>query len=287
MVELNSEIILQTEKSIPKIDIELLNKSITFRYDKEHPELFTEHYIRATLFKWYSMFYLTDLHQLYLEVRYSYVRFLCHLEFYNSRGVVENQRIEHQWKMKYYAESAIYRYYSVWEIIGRFINAYFNLKLDENKKNKKTGKKFFFQKDVMKVVTKKYYHPLLSKIFELHGRGQEILKYRIIKTHMKNPKIEGASAHEMVKEIIGDRSKFILSREDEITIDELTALCENLYYCSKESIEYCGRFFDIGHDEAKHLEKDEKPEISKIIVPKPEVIKSINLMLAKRVQKKL
>lgn len=285
MTDIESDIIEQLENSIPKIRLELLDKNVALNYDEKYPERFNEKYLRSVLFKWYSMYYLTDLVQLYKEVRFSYIKFLYHIECFRNQNNDKSMEATHKWKMKYYAESAIYRFYSVWEIIGRFINSYFNLKLDENKKNKKTEKKFYFQRDVLRVVSKKYYHPKLSKIFELHGEGQDILKYRIIKSHKKNPKIEGDSAFEMVKKVFEDKSHFILTKQDELSIDDFEKLCEKLYYIMKESIEICGRFFDVGHDETKYLEKNEKQEKSNIIVPSPKLIKSINIILSRNFRK--
>ena len=125
-VEPSSEILEKYENSTPSIDIKLLKKSISFSYNKQESSKFTEYYFKSTLLKWYSMPYLDDLYQIFYEIRYSYIRHKSHLElYYKIKNNNQNKEI-HSWRNKYYTENLIYRYYSLWEMIGRFFNCYFN-----------------------------------------------------------------------------------------------------------------------------------------------------------------
>ena len=275
-IEPSEELIKKNEELAPILNIKLLDKSVTLKYNREEVNKFTESYIKSVLFKWYAMPYFNDLNQIYYEIRYSFVRAKSHIELHKKTDYDNINQNIHAWRIKYYSENLIYRYYSLWELVGRFLNCYFNLKLDVSSKKPEKEKTFFFS-DVLKIVTAKYNHHLLLELFQIWGNNQRIFKYRMIKTHKRNPVLENTPASEFVRKYVQDKSTFTLKKSEGVSIQKFEDICEQVLNSSKRIIELCGIFFDIGHDEVQKLEKvKEKP---KIITLEMKSINSLNKML--------
>ena len=278
--EPTTELLNTVSLSVPDFDIELLQKKVTLKYVEEDSKNFTGKYYRSVLFKWLSYPILYDIYTLFTEIRYSYLYVLSFQEIKKEQKS-ESHVFFIDWKIKYYSENAIFRYYSLWEYTGRFFNTYFNLKLDQGKKNITKEQRFYFSRNVLKIIIKKYNHHLLVKLFELWGKNHDLLDYRSKKTHFDNPNLSNINSFTFNKSFLERKTKHSLVRKEGIKIDEFIEKCNRIFNVSLEVVNILFKFYDIGHSQVEKLEKE--INVSNIIKPNiSEVAKYSSSIITKK-----
>lgn len=273
MCDQEEKIELEITSKLKLPDINLLNKQINFKVDQHNQNTISKKYIKAFLYKLNSIQYFNDLIELFNELKYSHIMVLCNHRF--SIELNPELKDSYNWKLKYYFENSVFRYYSFWELTGRFLNSYFDLRLEFDKKDYNKEGKFFFGRDVYPKIRTKYYHNYLAELFEIYESSKEIFDYRVEKTHKSNPSLEGVNIFDAVRKFVENRTITELRIRDNFSSDKLKYLSEDIYDKIVHSLETLGKFFEVGHDEVEFLDKED-PYKSVIKIPTKEEIIKIN-----------
>lgn len=266
---------IEVSSSLKQPDINFLNKTIKFEYDFRNPKYVTKKYVKSFLFKLNSFPIFNDLIELFNEIRYSHTRAICNYRF--SLELNPEMKDTYVWKLKYHYENSVYRYYSYWELIGQFLNSYFDLRFEFDKKNRG----IFYFKDVYKKVQEKYYHKYLVILFEIYESSKTIFDYRKKKTHKINPTLDGKNIFDSVRTIIDKQTKTELRIRESYSADKLKILSDNIYKNTLNALETLGRFYEVGHNEVQFLDKED-PYKTVIIKPTKEEIIRINQLVNKK-----
>ncbi|MCH7962537.1 MAG: hypothetical protein IH852_01210 [Bacteroidetes bacterium] len=259
-------------------DINLLNKQPKFKVDIRYQKTITKKYIKSFLYKLNTFQYFNDLIELFNELKYSHLMVLCNYRF--SSEFNPDLKESYNWKLKYHFENSVYRYYSFWELIGRFLNSYFDLRLEFDKNDYHKEGNFFFGRDVYPKIHTKYYHNYLAELFEIYESSKEIFDYRIEKTHKSNPSLEGVDLFDSVRTIMEDRTLTELRIRNNYSAEKLKKLSEEIYENIVHTLEMLGIFYEVGHDEVEFLDKED-PYKSVITIPTKEEIIKINQIINK------
>jgi hypothetical protein len=171
----------------------------------------------------------------------------------------------------------VFRYYSYWELIGQFLNYYFDLRFDFDKKRRG----IFYFKDVYRKVGEKYFHKYLVSLFEVYESSKTIFDYRTKKTHKINPSLDGKNIFDSVRTIIDNQTKTALRIRESYSADKLKILSDNIYNNTLNALETLGRFYEVGHKEVQFLDKED-PYKTVIIKPTKEEIIRINQIVNKK-----
>lgn len=273
--------------TIPNIEPKILDKSISIQFKQSEAFKYTQQYVSSQANKMYALNYFFDLADLYNEIRYSTISAECCRELMKTTEAQLHEKQELGWRFKYYVDSAIYRYYSFWEYVGRFFNEYFDLKLDVNKKDYEKEKEFNFARQVLNILIKDYNHKILLSILELWAKSKDIFDYRIIKTHKRNTRI-GEQILKITKQrnAKGRTLKFDVGKE--YTGDDLLRLIMSTHKNSRLTLGYISEFFDIGHDEIikSAVQPESKSLIlipdTKTIIQFQKIVRSDSLLLKPR-----
>lgn len=284
---INSSLRDKIASELPDIELKFIDKEIQLKYDRDEKHKFNKWYIHTTLLKIFALEYFNNLIEFFAEIRYATITVKCYISQIKEYDLTEEENNDYKWICKFYIESAVYRYYSFWEIVGRFFNAFFNLKLEVGKKYPEKENSYFFGRQVIEKIVVKFSHPLLYQLLEIWGDSNNILEYRSEKTHISNPNLEGMPTIEIIKKYIEEKTEAELKFKKGYSIDYLEKLLNDIYYNSKKSLELLSILLDIGHQEIQIIQKDEL-EHSNIIIPDFKFIEEFNRLVREnnlRVQK--
>lgn len=269
--------------TIPNIKEGVVEKSITIEYKREEAFKYNEQYVREQANKICALEYFNNLLEVFSEIRYSAISAECCRELLKYELASEDEKSELIWRFKYYAESAIYRYYSFWEYVGRFFNEYLGLQLEVDKTDYNREKDFHFARQVLDIVLKKYYHKLIAFIFELWGKSKDVFDYRIIKTHKHNPRL-GENLFQLTQKRTNKGRTIKFDVGTEYTGVDLVKLLMITHKHSRMTLEYISEFFDIGHTYTqKNIREPDKPLI---IIPDQKTIQQFQKILRPKPNKK-
>ncbi|MBX3006383.1 MAG: hypothetical protein KF816_00010 [Melioribacteraceae bacterium] len=274
-------------ETIQNIDPKILDKSISIEFKQSEAFKYTQQYETAQANKIYALNYFFDLVDLFNEIRYSAISAECCRELLKKSEAQLHERQELGWRFKYYVDSAIYRYYSYWEYVGRFFNEYFDLKLDVDKKDNEKEKDFYFARQVLNILIKEYSHKILVSLLELWAQSKEVFDYRIVKTHKRNTRI-GEEILKLTKERSAEGRTLKFDVGKDYSGDDLLRLLKSTYKNARLGLGYISEIFEKGHDEfiKNSSEKENKSHIiipdTKTILQFQKIIKSDSLLIKLR-----
>lgn len=255
----------KVSESIPNIDSNIVNVSIAIDSKEERKYAGRYDYIRFQSNKIHAFNYFLFLVEIYNEIRYSAVSAECCRALIKNPDATKSDINELGFQFKYYVDSAIYRYYSYWEIVGRFFNEYFDLKLDINPKDYEKEKGFYFGREVLDKIIKEYDHKMVLDVISFWEKSKNIFDYRTIKTHNRNTRVgEEILKMTKVREPRGRTLKIDVGKE--FSFADLLKLLMDSHKYSRLTLGIFRKFFDLKPDEFEMLKKNSGSK-SLILIP--------------------
>ena len=261
----SNELRNQVASKMPNINSNVVNISIALDSKEERKYAGKYDYVHYQSNKFHSLNYFLYLVEIFNEIRYAAISAECCRELLKNKEATKDDLEELGYRFKFYVDSAIYRYYSFWEIVGRFFNEYFDLKLDIDQKNYDKEKGFYFNREVINRIIKDYDHKLLVEVISYWENSQNIFEYRTIKTHTRNTRVGNEILKlTKIKEPSGRTLKIDVGKE--FTFNELLKLLMDCHKYARMSLEVLRQLFDLKPDEFEMLKKDYTPK-SSILLP--------------------
>lgn len=252
-------------ESLPSIDPAIFD--ITTSIDSEMEKIYEGKYdyVQHQSSKFHSLNYFLYLTEIFNEIRYAAISAECCLELSKNEDATKKDLEDLGYRFKFYVDSSIYRYYSFWEIVGRFFNEYFDLQLEVNQKNYDKEKGFYFGRDVLDKIIRDYEHKMLIEILTLYEKSKNIFEYRTLKTHKRNTRI-GEQILKLKKERKPNGRTLKIDIGKEFSFNELLKLLMDSHKFARLTIEIIRKFFDLAPDEFEMFKKKNKAK-SLIIIP--------------------